>query len=898
MMKNKMKKIIYIFIGLLVVLGTVSTFDYKNVNAQGVINTGDLNNQKFCDGQLCTVVYDAPGNDGKTHTYRLEFDNKGTPNDDSDDTLRSIQVDGTKQPYYAYRDSPTKQGPKQGSTEFDFLVNSYVGGGTSKFYSNNSVYDTTKTVFKDPGAKTSGPQLTKCIVTNSYGLPVDFNFSSCVATIFNQVVLRIAAMFLWVAAWFFNFTLSYSLNMGNFLQTVPIVDIGWKVFRDVANLCFIFILLYIAINTILQASVANSKKLLGTVIIVAVLLNFSLFFTKVVIDSSNILALQFYEKMGGEQTPSISSFINKNMKSGGDKGIAQTFMKGLGLSGIYNAGKSQEGADKEFQAGAWTTVGNVLAVSIGGAILITVTAFVFFAAAFMFLIRTVVLIFIMVLAPLAFLSLALPKSSLWSKWSGMLISQSFFAPIYMMFIYLVVAIITGEFGSGVDDLGGKMNIATFLTGNGSAVGTLYVFVVLIAMMLGSLFMAKSMGAVGGDLARNAAGKVTFGAGAWMSRQTIGRGAKAMQESGWVKNMAGSKRFGVGFVGRQLEKRSKSVSEGSFDMRGTALAGAAGGMVGGFGDAGGKGGYSKSFKDSQKAWEDQAKRVGSKSETEQRDIEKAEEDKRLAQATQADLLLDEKEKAERKIVDDGLLEKKIDAEQKIASLESFKATQIQVLNDEEINARREYKQKFDAWQAETDVTRKHALEVEKEAAENRANNAVVMKEKANIKYDEAIGGHKRTVADYDRQASIITNSKKALSGINENYKEDGTDEENAEITKSLRDKAKAKDVLQYKTGLVTKAASAGKAFDTTYIGNHIKEEINTRAKRINDAAKKRGEGVLEEDGLLTRVLSPGRIAAYRNYQKDGKKNKAEKAQDALNEILKAAKEEEEKKKSGN
>lgn len=590
MMKNKMKKILYILIGLILASQIAS--------AQGVTNTGDLNNQKFCDSQLCTVVYDAPGNDGKTHTYRLEFDNKGTPNDDSDDTLRTITVDNKSIPYYAYRDSPTKQGPKQGSTEFDFLVNSYVGGGTGKFYSNNRVYDTTKTVFKDPGAKTSGPQLTKCIVTNSYGLPVDFNFSSCVATIFNQVVLRIAAMYLWVAAWFFNFTLSYSLNMGNFLQTVPIVDIGWKVFRDVANLCFIFILLYIAINTILQSSAANTKKLLGTVIIVAVLLNFSLFFTKVVIDSSNILALQFYEKMGGEQTPSISSFINKNMKGGGDKGIAQTFMKGLGLSGIYNAGKSQEGADKEFQAGAWTTVGNVLAVSIGGALLITVTAFVFFAAAFMFLIRTVVLIFVMILAPLAFLSLALPKGAgMWSKWSGMLISQSFFAPIYMMLIYLVVAIVKGNFGSGVDNInaGGTMNLATFLTGNGSAVGTLYVFLVLIAMMLGSLLIAKNMGAVGGDFARNVAGKATFGAGAWLGRQTIGRKAQ-----GLIDNSERLKRWKDGnFVQRSAFNLVDRRAKGTFDVRNSAAVKATEGKVGSLGTAGGAGGFQKETEDQKK-----------------------------------------------------------------------------------------------------------------------------------------------------------------------------------------------------------------------------------------------------------------------------------------------------------
>ncbi len=173
----------------------------------------------------------------------------------------------------------------------------------------------------------------------------------------------------------------------------------------------------------------------------------------------------------------------------------------------------------------------------------------------------------------------------------------------------------------------------------------------------------------------------------------------------------------------------------------------------------------------------------------------------------------------------------------------------------------------------------------------------MKEKATLKYDEAIGGHKAVVAEHDKQAAIVKHSKQALHGINENYNEEGTDAENAEATKSFRDKAKSEDVVEYKKKLATKAASAGKSFDVTYVGNHIKEDIDPRAAKINKAAKERGEGVISSPGggsLWTRVVSPSKVAAYRNYQKEGKKSKAEKAQDALNTILTEERKEKEKK----
>src|SRR3990167_3133674 len=54
------------------------------------------------------------------------------------------------------------------------------------------------------------------------------------------------------------------------------IDAAWGVIRDVANMGFIFILLYAAIMTIIGQGQDN-KKLIVNVVIAAVLVNFSLF---------------------------------------------------------------------------------------------------------------------------------------------------------------------------------------------------------------------------------------------------------------------------------------------------------------------------------------------------------------------------------------------------------------------------------------------------------------------------------------------------------------------------------------------------------------------------------------------------------------------------------------------
>ena len=443
------------------------------------------------------------------------------------------------------------------------------------------------------------------------------------------VVLLITSRLLWAAGWLFNITIGYSLNIGDFLEKVQIINIGWGVFRDIANICFIFVLLAIAISTILQIESYNAKKMLAKVIIAALLLNFSLFFTKVVIDSSNILALQVCTKITGD-------VCNPNNLK--DAGIAQTFIQGLGISGIYKVG-ADNGGDSvtngknaaQSLVGSNLTTGNVLAVTLGGAVLILVTAFVFFAATILFIIRTVTLIFVMILSPVAFVARIFPNGDTYFKdWSKTLINQSFFAPAYMLLLFIVVSIVSGNYGDYKDKLGisHSASLGTFLAGNGDAVGTVYAFVVIIGLMIGSLFIAKEMGAKGGDFARNIAGKASFGVAGWTGRQTIGRGAKALGESAMVKNLTNSKRvFGLaGVAGRGLEKGLKRTSESSMDIRNVGGFGKAAGL----GDAGGKGGFAKSFKDSQKDWEEQQKRVVSISPLELNAKEKEEEKLKLAE----------------------------------------------------------------------------------------------------------------------------------------------------------------------------------------------------------------------------------------------------------------------------
>ncbi len=323
------------------------------------------------------------------------------------------------------------------------------------------------------------------LISGLFGIPTVGEFiRTAVATIGNMV-LTVASWVVWAASGLFNYAVAISIS-NQAIGSSGIVNSGWAITRDFANLFFIFILLYIAIATILQISGYGIKELLVKVIIVALLVNFSLVFTKVIVDSSNILALEFYNKIAAQP--------DKRIKKSDDvipaKDISAAFVSGLKMQTIFS-----DETDNFGKGGKDLTLMNIVIITLGGSALLLVIAFVLFSAALMFVIRTVILWILMILAPLAFAAMALPKTKEYAtKWWKMLFDQAFFAPIFLFMFYLVAKIIQSDGLKGV--MGStQTGFAGIITSNGKDVNINLImqFVILIVLMLASLTVAKSMG---------------------------------------------------------------------------------------------------------------------------------------------------------------------------------------------------------------------------------------------------------------------------------------------------------------------------------------------------------------------------------------------------------------------
>ncbi len=376
---------------------------------------------------------------------------------------------------------------------------------------------------------------------------------------------------------------------------------AWKVIRDVANMSFIFILLYSAIRTILGVGEDN-KKLIVNIVIVAILINFSLFFTKIIIDASNLLALTFYDAM----VPGAAA------RGLGGAGLSNAFMDALNIQSLYELG-----------AKGTVTPGSIITVGLMGSIMLLITAFIFFAVAIMFVIRYVVLIIVLVLSPLAFVTQILPKGAGLSKyndkWWDALLGQAFFAPVYFMMTWITLRIL-GGITSALD--GGKLGdiarvgMATDVTSvngwNGFFESFLN-FAIVIVFLIASIVLAKEWANKASEAkgltkwAMGMAGGATLGAAGWAGRNTVGRGMQAIGESEYLKRTRASMVEKGGLYGaiggagvRLAQARAKKVGASSFDIRGTGLGGTL--------DAGKaqKGGYEADRKAANKQAEEYAK----------------------------------------------------------------------------------------------------------------------------------------------------------------------------------------------------------------------------------------------------------------------------------------------------
>jgi len=342
---------------------------------------------------------------------------------------------------------------------------------------------------KPTGATEAPPTPTSCASVTMYVTNLGDCLVRSVVTFTVGSLIYISTWLLAAAAALFNWLMDYTIiKFGAFYsQSVKTaVETAWTAFRDIANIFIIGIFTYIAINIILGAKEFGQKKMIASVLIVAVLINFSLLFTKMVIDVSNYTAAQIYTAAALGGTATAQGGQAGAATAGTSYGIAEQFMN---LLDVQTFGKALKLVDDTAEAkdSGWVALLHgilVMAVVLGAAM-------VLFYGCFLLISRMIMLIFLMVTAAVAVASYLIPDWGTsnygFKAWKSSLIWCATFAPMLMIFLWMTLNVSYALKGKSNATLGAALANPV----GGDNIGALFNYVMILGLLF-TTFKLSSM----------------------------------------------------------------------------------------------------------------------------------------------------------------------------------------------------------------------------------------------------------------------------------------------------------------------------------------------------------------------------------------------------------------------
>ncbi len=394
-----------------------------------------------------------------------------------------------------------------------------------------------------------------------------------------QYLLKFVALLTGIAGLILNGAIYYTVVNAKNAYNLKVINDVWKVVRDLCNMSFIFILVYEGILTILGKS-NGAQKVIVRVVTIAILINFSLFATRLAIDASNLFTLTIYDAIAPNAAAQGLSQTTTSWPT--QWGLANAFMQQLKLQTIYDLNKIS----------GLTGFGSIFVVGLMGVVMLLIATFVFFAVGLLFLIRYVVLILLLILSPFAFVASLLPSmfQRYGKQWTDALIGHATFPPVYMFMTYITLKILSavmdptvigpsGPIANGIPTGG---TTGTELTGAVAPIfGTFAGFTIVIILLIISLTTAKEMASKAGSgvgtlvgKATGWAGGATFGALGLAGRGTFGAAASRLAQSERFQQIAANN-----VVGQFALNRTNRLAQSSFDFRASRAANATLGAVG-------------------------------------------------------------------------------------------------------------------------------------------------------------------------------------------------------------------------------------------------------------------------------------------------------------------------------
>ena len=302
----------------------------------------------------------------------------------------------------------------------------------------------------------------------------------------------------------------------------PVIATGLSVTQGFVNMILVLILIYIALATILRLAGYETKKLIITFVIVALLVNFSPVICGLIVDASNIVMNYFVKDLsGGQQLVNSLTSIVDVAKAGFDWKVFKATTQISLLSYLFML--------------AWFNFFLMLALFLFAAI---------------FLIRYIAIWILVILSPLAFACYILPATKkYWTLWWSQFLQWSFIGAIAGFFLYLGEQI-------------AALSPSIFVPPSGELGSAILPYLVPLAFLYLGLMVGFSTSAYGAKIIVDGFKKGTRAA----TKTAAGRGWQ------WTKEGAGAARQEFGRMRQSYQIQRVAFGDTRTRALGTAIRG--------------------------------------------------------------------------------------------------------------------------------------------------------------------------------------------------------------------------------------------------------------------------------------------------------------------------------------
>ncbi len=360
-----------------------------------------------------------------------------------------------------------------------------------------------------------------------------------VATGISFIVSFIAGIAIAIEAWFIEIILKMNTQIVN---SAP-VRTGFPIALSIANLGFVLAIIVMAIATILRLQGYMMKQILWKLVVAALLVNFSLVFAGAILNIADQLTLYFINQMSPGGVGETQKFANAIAGAFNPQKLLLVTDGELNPSKVKDFEKEVGGAGGSFAVDN-ESLGKMLVpiaslVFTGLSMIVIVIALL--GLIIMLLIRYVFIGILLILMPFAWLTWIFPGlSSNWSKWWKNFIKWSLFAPLVVFFLYLGVQTSL----QAHNDIG-QYEVASQTSGTGPWAAVAGFFsrlltpivsiilqqIIVLAVMVGGLFAANSLGIMAAHGTLGAVKGASKGLGKWAGAKAGGGLARFATQKG-------------------------------------------------------------------------------------------------------------------------------------------------------------------------------------------------------------------------------------------------------------------------------------------------------------------------------------------------------------------------------